>query len=253
MQRIIIITVISIAIYSCNSAKQMAVGTGQLTTHEKNNGWKLLFDGKTTKGWHTYGGGPVGEAWKITDGILFLDTSKKYDKDPTEKVNMIIAGGGDILTDEEYENFHLKLEWKISPRGNSGIMFYVNEDTVRFKDPYMTGPEMQVLDNDGHPDGKYFRHRAGDLYDLINCSKETVKPAGEWNLAEIIANQGKLELILNGETVVSTTMWNDNWNRMVAKSKFKEWPGFGTFKKGRICLQDHDNEVSFRNIKIRRL
>jgi hypothetical protein len=152
-----------------NQKKNMAVNT--LSDKEAADGWQILFDGKTTKGWHKYGGGAVGEAWKVTDGVLSLDTSKKYDKDPSEKVDMKIVGGGNILTDEEYENFHLKLEWKISPNGNSGIMFYVNEDTAKFKEPYMTGPEMQVLDNEGHPDGKLFRHRAGDLYDLINCSK----------------------------------------------------------------------------------
>ena len=216
-------------------------------------GFVSLFDGKTTKGWHKYGGGPVGAAWKVADGVLSLDTSKKYDKDPSKKVDMKIVGGGNILSDEEYENFHFKIEWKISPNGNSGIMFYVNEDTAKFKEPYMTGPEMQVLDNDGHADGKLFRHRAGDLYDLISCSKETVKPVGEWNLAEIVAINGKLDFYLNGVNVVSTIMWDDNWNKMVAASKFKEWPGFGTFKKGRICLQDHDNAVSYRNIMIKKL
>jgi len=89
------------------------------------------------------------------------------------------------VTDEEYENFDLKLEWKIAKNGNSGIIFFVHEDTAKYKATYETGPEMQVLDNDGHPDGKIVKHRAGDLYDLISCRKETVKPVGEWNAAEI--------------------------------------------------------------------
>ncbi len=216
-----------------------------LTDAQKAEGWVLLFDGQTTNGWHNYGGQPTGSAWKVTDGVLYLDTSMKE--------NGKIVGGGDIVTDESFENFHLKLEWKIAPGGNSGIMFYVQEDTSRYKRPYETGPEMQVLDNDGHPDRQYNTHRAGDLYDLIACSRETVKPAGEWNLAEIKCENGKLDFYLNGENVVSTTMWDDAWKKMIAESKFREWPGFGTFRKGGICLQDHDNMVSFRNIMVRKL
>ncbi|MGE5108566.1 MAG: DUF1080 domain-containing protein [Sphingobacteriales bacterium] len=246
------------AMVSCNNAgtasEEKKETTEAAAATADTTGFVSLFDGKTTAGWHKYGGGPVGSAWTINNGELSLDTSKKIaQKNKEGKVEMKIDGAGNIVTDEEYENFHLKLEWKISPGGNSGILFYVHEDTTKFKEPYESGPEMQVLDNDGHGDGKLFRHRAGDLYDLINCSKETVKPAGEWNLAEIVCNNGNLDLILNGTTVVSTTMWDDNWNAMVAKSKFKEWPGFGTFKKGRICLQDHGNAVSFRNIQIKKL
>lgn len=120
-----------------------------------------------------------------------------------------IKDGGDIVSDSAYDNFHLKLEWKIAKNGNSGIIFYIHEDTAKYEWPWNTGPEMQVLDNNGHPDSKIIKHRAGDLYDLISSSKETVKPAGEWNLAEIKSQNGKLELSLNGEVVVSTTLWDD--------------------------------------------
>ncbi|MBN8837591.1 MAG: DUF1080 domain-containing protein [Sphingobacteriia bacterium] len=208
---------------------------------QKKEQWISLFDGKSTQGWHTYGKPTASDlAWKVQDGTLYLDASQK-------------TGRGDIVTAEEFENFHLKLEWKISKNGNSGIMFHVHEDTAIYKYTFHTGPEMQVLDNEGHPDAKINKHRAGDLYDLIACSKETVKPAGEWNTAEIICNKGKLELLLNGTTVVATTLWTDEWKQLVANSKFKTMPGFGIFKSGRIALQDHGNEVWYRNIVIKKL
>ena len=251
MQKLLMIASASALILSCNSQNSSTNSTEMKPdstqapgASQSNDGWISLFDGKTTGGWHKYGGGPVGSGWKIQDGAIFLDTT------------VMVNGkrdGGDIVTEEEFENFDLKLEWKIAKNGNSGIIFCVNEDTAKYKHPYETGPEMQVLDNDGHPDGKLKKHRAGDLYDLISCSKETVKPVGEWNQVEIKLLNGKLDFYLNGENVVSTTMWDDNWKKMVAGSKFKEWPGFGTFKKGKLCLQDHGNLVSFRNIKVRRL
>jgi hypothetical protein len=144
------------------------------------------------------------------------------------------------------------VEWKISEGGNSGIIFGVKEDSM-FKKSYLTGMEMQVLDNSKHPDAKIIKHRAGDLYDLISCSKETVKPAGEWNHAEVIYNNNNLQLILNGETVVSTVVGDENWNKLVAGSKFKTMKGFGTFRKGRIVLQDHGDKVWYRDIKIKEL
>jgi len=244
MTKLIVVLVSASVLFSCNSSKKIA-GMNGLSTEEKNDGWKILFDGKTTNGWHKYGGGSVGSAWKIKDGYLYLDTSVKE--------NWQVKDGGDIISDEEYENFHLKLEWNITKGGNSGIIFYIKEDKSKYKFPWETGPEMQILDNNGHPDAKIIKHRAGDLYDLISVSKETVKPYDEWNLAEVKCVNGKLDLFLNGENVVSTTMWDDNWKKLVAGSKFKSMPDFGTYKKGHIGLQDHGNEVHFRNIKIKRL
>ena len=243
MQKLLWIASFVVAVIACNSSKK-SMGNSELTKKEMKEGWQSLFDGQTTKGWHKYGGGPVGSSWKVADEVLYLDTTAKED--------FQIKSGGDIVTDEEFENFDLKLDWKISKNGNSGFMFYVHEDPA-YKYPWETGPEMQVLDNDGHPDGKIPKHHAGDLYDLIACSKETVKAVGEWNQAEIKCVNGKLDLYLNGENVVSTQMWDDNWKKMVAGSKFKSMPGFGTYKKGRISLQDHGSMVWFRNIMIKRL
>lgn len=205
-------------------------------------GWQKLFDGKSTQGWHTYGKTTAGSAWKIDDGVIYLDAKNKLE-----------GQGGDLVTNEEFDNFHLKMDWKISKNGNSGIIFYVKEDPSKYSATYNTGPEMQVLDNDGHSDGKIFKHRSGDLYDLIASSSEPVKPVGEWNKVEIISNNGKLDFMMNGVKVVSTTLWDENWRQMVAGSKFKTMPGFGIYKSGKIALQDHGDEVWYRNIEIKKL
>jgi len=229
-----ILSIVSlIALVSCNSASKT-------TSSEK--GFVSIFDGKTTNGWHTYGKSEAGKAWEVVDGALYLNVK---DKDKADR--------GDLVTDNEYENYHLKLEWKISEGGNSGVIFNVQEDKAKYNATYSTGPEMQVLDNDKHADGKIHKHRTSDLYDLIAASSEPVKPVGEWNQAEIISNKGKLEFILNGVQVVSTTMFDDNWKKLIAGSKFASWPGFGTFSKGKIALQDHNDAVWYRNIRIKEL
>lgn len=240
MQKITIIACVAFLFPACNSGNTEKTDDPTKTDQAfGTNGWISLFDGKSTAGWHKYGGGQAGAEWKIADSTLYTDTTAK--------------GGADLVTDEEFENFDLKLEWKISKGGNSGIIFYVHEDSAKYKHTYETGPEMQVLDNDGHADGKIIKHHAGDLYDMISCSKETVKPVGEWNQAEIKSLNGKLDFYLNGENVVSTTMWDDNWKNMVANSKFKDMTGFGIYKKGHIALQDHGNAVWFRNIQVKKL
>jgi hypothetical protein len=226
---------------SANKQTPQSPAMNTLTNEEKKEGWELLFDGESTKGWHKYGNKPVGQAWKVVDGTLYFDSTYKAKED-----------GGDIVTENEFDNFHLKYDWKIAVNGNSGVIFYAQEDS-KYTWPWETGPEMQVLDNNGHPDAKIIKHRAGDLYDLISSSKETVKPAMEWNTAEIKSVNGKLDLYLNGENIVSTTMWDDNWRKLIAGSKFKIRPDFGKYQKGRIGLQDHGNNVWFRNIKIKRM
>lgn len=238
---------VAAAFVSCSTSNKSTMQSS--TSHEAaGEEWITLFDGKSTTGWHTYGKNTVSPYWKAENGVLHLDAAAKK----AEK-----GEGGDLVTNDEYENYHLKIEWKISPKGNSGIIFNVKEDPAKYHATYNTGPEMQVLDNGtpttpGHPDGKLYTHRAGDLYDLL-ASKELAKPAGEWNAAEIVLNKGKLDFYLNGQHTLSTTMWDDNWNKMVAISKFKDMPGFATFKSGRIALQDHGDEVWFRNIRIRKL
>jgi hypothetical protein len=245
MKKFFSILCVSFIVAACHSQKDVT-DNNSLTKAQIKNGWELLFDGKTTKGWHKFGGAPIGAAWKVGDGTLYLDTAVKKDWQ--------IKNGGDISSEEEFENFDLKLEWKISPKGNSGIMFYVHEDSSKYKYCWETGPEMQILDNIAAPDNKRENHLAGALYDLIGTADNSnPKPVGEWNQAEIICVNGKLDLYLNGVNIVSTTLWNDSWKKMVANSKFKSMPDFCTYKKGHISLQDHGNAVWFRNIMIRRL
>ncbi|MES2331542.1 MAG: DUF1080 domain-containing protein [Bacteroidota bacterium] len=233
MRSFLTVTISALALMAFSPNKE------NTATPKQDRGFTSLFDGKTLKGWHVYGHKPLNDSWTVQDGTIFFDKSKQ--------------AIGDLLTDKQYENFHLKYDWKISPNGNSGVIFWVQEDTVKYKQTYHTGPEMQVLDNDGHKDGKIPKHRAGNLYDLIQGKEGAVKPVGEWNTAEIISNKGKLEFILNGVSVLSTNYGDDNWKQMVAGSKFKQWPDFGTIFKGYIALQNHDCDVWYKNIVIKKL
>ncbi|WP_256001846.1 3-keto-disaccharide hydrolase [Pedobacter deserti] len=230
-------------IFSALSALAITAVVGCSTTKSQTStkGFTPLFDGKTTTGWHTYGKTTAGSKWEIQDGALYLNS-----KGPRN-------GGGDLVTDKEYSNFHLKYDWKVSPGANSGLIYYVHEDKAKYGATYSTGLEMQVIDNEGHPDGKYPKHRAGDLYDVIKSSSEPVKPVGQWNTAEIISKNGKLEHYLNGVKIVSTTLWDENWKQLIAQSKFKGWENWGTFKSGKIALQDHGDDVWYRNIMIKEL
>ena len=229
-----------------NNKNKVERVVNELTPAEKAAGWKLLFDGKTTKGWRNFRKETIGSSWKVVDGSLMLETVQKEDG------SYHSLDGGDIITEGEYENFELQLEWKISNCGNSGIMYNVIE-SEDYHSVWLTGPEMQVLDNTCHPDAVYQTHRAGDLYDMIECKYLTVNPAGQWNKIRIIINNGKLEHWLNGHLVVETEMWTDEWNEMVANSKFRDMPDFGKSHKGHISLQDHRDQVWYRNIKIKEL
>lgn len=215
-----------------------------LSADELAAGWKLLFDGTTLDGWRNFKKEGIGQSWKADGGAIVMVTVTSGDRRRA-------LDGGDIVTVGQYENFDFKIDWKVGDCGNSGIMWGVQEGD--YEKPYHTGPEMQVLDNSCHPDAEIHTHRAGDLYDMIPCSEETVKPAGEWNSARIRTVDGFTEFWLNGTKVVEFTMFDDNWNEMIANSKFKQWPGFGQYKKGHICLQDHNDPIQFRNIKIREL
>jgi len=227
----------AVILFTCLSVETSAQNT--LSDQEKKDGWKLLFDGKSTSGWHNYKSDKVSPRWKAANGELYLDKT-------------VTEGHGDLVTNGEFQDYEFALEWKIDACGNSGVIFNVVDES-KYDATYHTGPEMQVLDNTCHPDAKIIKHRAGDLYDLISCSKETVKPAGEWNQARIVSKKAKMEFWLNGTKVVEFTMHTPAWDEMVAKSKFKSLPAFGKALKGHIALQDHGDGVHYRNIKIREL
>jgi hypothetical protein len=213
-----------------------------LTANEKKGGWKLLFDGKTTDGWHTYNKNRVTKNWKVVNGALVMDAKEKT-KDEA----------GDIVTNNEYENYELSTEWKISEAGNSGIIFNVKEE-AKYPDTYTTGPEMQVLDNIKATDNKKENHLAGLLYDMSGTAAlSKPKPVGEWNVAKIIQNKGHLTFYLNGIKTVDVQQGSEEWKAMIANSKFKTWPDFAAATKGKIAFQDHGYDVAFRNIKIRKL
>ncbi len=216
-----------------------------LTEEEKSDGWELLFDGKSLSNFRNFKKETIGSSWVIDDGAIHLNAIREEGKWQAKD-------GGDIITNNTYENFDLRLEWKIGPCGNSGVFFNVveNED---FDYGWQTGPEMQILDNVCHPDTRYPTHRAGDLYDMRACKFVTVNPAGQWNKVRIVSNNGAVQFWLNGYRVVDFTLFSDEWKEMVSKSKFKDWKGFGEAKSGHISLQDHGDPVWFRNIKIKSL
>lgn len=218
-----------------------AISHNSLSEQEKAEGWKLLFDGKSTAGLRNYKSETIGSKWVAQNGALHF------------KGKNASGGGGDIIiTDQEYENYELYLEWKISRGGNSGIIYNVIESD-EYDYVWQTGPEMQILDNVRHGDGQIVKHRAGDLYDLIECERVVVNEPEVWNKVRLVMKDGKVQHWLNGYLVVETELWTSEWDQMVAGSKFKDMPGFGTGKKGHIALQDHSDPVWFRNIKIREL
>ena len=197
-----------------------------------------LFDGQTTHGWHTYLHPTAAPAWAVVNGALQLDPKA--------------TGRGDLVTDGEYENFELALEWKITPGGNSGLIFGVHEDPA-FPHPYDTGVEMQVLDDQAAEDNKKPTHRAGSLYDMQAPARDVAKPAGEWNRVRLRKQNGHLTFWLNAVPIVDVQMGSDQWKALVANSKFKTWEHFAAFPKGHIALQDHGHEVAYRAITLQQL
>jgi hypothetical protein len=234
---------------------QVSYLTNELSQSEKAEGWKLLWDGKTTSGWR---GAKIDhfpkKGWHIKDGILTVEKAAGKES----------GNGGDIVTTKEYENFILELDFKITKGANSGIKYFVDPGLNKGEGSAI-GCEYQILDDKHHPDakmGKNGNRTLASLYDLIPANAKRYNPdlpnkkrtnGYGWNRAKIIVNGNNVEHYLNGILVVKYNRGGEKWRERVAESKYKIWPGFGEAKSGNILLQDHGDEVSFKNIKIKEI
>ncbi len=203
------------------------------TATVQDGDWRPLFDGVSLAGWRGYRMDRAPAGWTVEDGVLAFVPGGE---------------GGSLITEEQFDDFELSLEWKISEGGNSGIFFRVSETEAS---DYYTGPEMQVLDDDRHPDGANPETSAGANYALHAPSAEVVRPVGEWNEVRLVVDGPHVEHWLNGVKIVEYELWTDEWEAMVSASKFAEWPAYGRNRTGYISLQDHGDRVWFRNLRIR--
>jgi hypothetical protein len=225
-----------------SKAEPAAAPVNTLSAKEKAAGWKLLFDGKSTKGWRSFKSAPFpADHWVAKEGNLVCVGGKKVT---------------DIVTEEQFDNFEFAWQWRITPKGNSGLKYLVDEAMSK-KGNDGIGFEYQLLDDDLHPDakkGKDGNRTAGSLYDLIPAAKEKVlNPVGEWNESRLLVDGNHVEHWLNGVKVVSFERASPEMKTRIAESKYKDIQGFGEVAKGHLLLQDHDSEVYFRNMKIRAL
>jgi hypothetical protein len=245
MKRILLILMVFAAFSNCKILQaQESTALNTLSPQEQKDGVILLFDGKTTDQWRCYGKTDFPAEWIIEDNSLRCIGSGRGE-----------ASRLDIITKEKFKNFELTLEWKISEGGNSGIFYLAQE--IPGERIWKSAPEMQVLDNDKHPDAKMGvdgNRMAGSLYDLIPAKPQNAKPAGEWNTVKIMVYKGTVVHYQNGVQVLEYHLWTDDWNKMCANSKFKDLNYFvDTATEGFIGLQDHGDDVWYRNIKIKKL
>ncbi|MEO7158167.1 MAG: DUF1080 domain-containing protein [Vicinamibacterales bacterium] len=204
-----------------------------LTAAEKAEGWKLMFDGTSLAGWRGYKTDNPSGGWRADDGLLVR-----------------LGGGGDLMTVEEYGDFDMRFEWKITEYGNSGVIYRIGTTEPY---PWHTGPEYQVLDNGRHPDGKSPLTSSGSNYAVDAPIKDVTKPVGQWNEGRIVAKGNHVEHWLNGVKVVEYELGSAEWKSHVQASKFGKIPAYGTLKSGYIALQDHESVVVYRNLKIKKL
>ena len=259
MKRLITLFAVAAVAFACsnpaNQGQQAAdsemvieaetVPDNTLTPAEIERGWVLLFDGQSADQWRGYNKDYFPSGWEVVDGTIHCIGSGRGEA----------GDGGDIITREKFRNFELALEWKLDTGGNSGIFYLARE--VEGEPIWKNAPEMQILDNVHHPDaelGIAGNRQAGALYDLIPAVPQTAKPVGEWNSVKIMVYNGTVVHSMNGEQVLEYHLWTDDWKEMVANSKFKDYELFiNTAEEGHIGLQDHGDDVWFKNIKIRML
>ena len=245
MKKVIVSMAFLIFFISCKQEKKETSETVVEEMEMPESEWEILFDGTSLDKWKEFQNDAVGDVWKIEGDVLIYTPPSEGE----EKKNH------DLVTRDEYTDFVLSLDWKISEAGNSGVFWGVNED-AKYGTGYQTGPEVQILDNDKHPDAKAgTTHQAGALYDMVSPAEDVTKPIGEWNTMVITVNHkvNMGNVILNGTEMVTFPVQGEEWDAMVADSKFAGWDGFGKFTTGKIGLQDHGNIVAFRNIKIKQL
>lgn len=204
-----------------------------LSEAEREAGWQLLFDGDSTAGWRGYQRDSMPAGWTVEEGALHFEG--KGENSTT------------IVTTGQYDHFELRLEWKIGPKGNSGIIYRATEDT---EDPYRTGPEYQVLDNRALDDPEGSKHQAGALYGLYAPSEDATRPVGQYNEARIVVRGDHIEHWMNGTKLLEAEIGSEEWQERVAGTKFADWPQFAEATEGRIALQDHGHPVWFRDIKL---
>ena len=205
----------------------------RLTAAERAAGWQLLFDGNSLEGWRGYNSEFMPTGWSVENGLLTRT-----------------GPGGDIITEQQFGDFELYLEWLVGPGGNSGVLVRAVEGQ---EEVYHGAPEMQILDDAGHPDGRSPLTSAGSNYGLHGAPRGIVKSAGEWNSSRIVVVNNQVEHWLNGDKVVEYELGSADWLRRVANSKFAQWPAYGRASRGHIGIQDHGDRVSFRNLKVREL
>jgi hypothetical protein len=224
---------------SSGSSRNEQTQNNMVNKSEKKQGWVSLFDGNTLTGWRTYQNKKT-DSWSVSDGTIHCNPGS-------------MAPGqtrADLMTIDQFENFELVIDWKIAPKGNSGIIYLLSEKHAQ---PYLTGPEYQLIDDTGYPAKLEDWQKTGANYAMNPPTSLAAKPAGEWNTTRILVNKGHVEHWLNGVKVVEYEMWTDKWKQEKATGKWKDAPDYGTVKKGHISLQDHGDEAWFRNIKIRTL
>jgi hypothetical protein len=212
-----------------------------LSDEEKQYGWRLLFDGKSTDGWRGYKSKTVPESWRIENGSLLARRAEG-------------RSTGDIITTNQFDNFELRLQWKMTKGNNSGVIYRATEEQDQV---WQSGPEYQILDNTSHPDGLNTLASAGACYAVFAPAKDATKPLGEWNETRILARGKHVEHWLNGEKLVEYNVDSKRWNAHVKTSKFFPTAygqgNWGQAPKGHIGLQDYGGAIEFRNIKIRPL